>query len=79
MFKKTRDQADSDRLTQNVLTTRVTEMNKVFAQVESIRHLEATRHSTVDGMNANHRFIIERERGSWQNQLNLKMDLLRYE
>ncbi len=30
MFKKTRDQADADRYTQNVLTTRVTEMNKVF-------------------------------------------------
>ena len=30
MFKKSRDQADADRLTQNVLTTRVQEMNKVF-------------------------------------------------
>ncbi len=62
MFKKARDQADADRLTQNVLTTRVNEMNKVFQQVESIRHLESTRQSTVEGMNANHRFIIDRER-----------------
>ena len=54
-------------------------MNKVFQSVEAIRHLEATRHSTVEGMNANHRFIIERERASWQNQLNLKNDLLKYE
>lgn len=41
--------------------------------------MESTRHSTVEGMNANHRFIIERERASWQNQVVLKRELLQYE
>jgi hypothetical protein len=57
----------------------MTEMNKVYQSVESIRHLEATRHSTVDGMNANNRFIIDRERASWAHQLELKTERLRFE
>lgn len=30
-------------------------------------------------MNANHRFIIDRERESWQHQLNIKVEVLKSE
>lgn len=79
MFKKTREQIDSDRRDQTKLYTQVQEMEKLVYQVDNVRHLEAGRRVTVGGMNANHRFIIEKERLSWQNQLALRKDRLRFE
>jgi hypothetical protein len=67
LFKKTREQLDSDRKQHIKLLTHVNDVEKLVMQVENVRHLESGRKVSVGGMNANHRFIIERERQSWQN------------
>ena len=55
------------------------EMDKLVEQVDGVRHLEAGRRLTVGGMNANHKFIIDKERQSWKNSLSNKLERLHFE
>jgi hypothetical protein len=79
MFKKTREQMDADHKDLTKLKTQVEGMEKLVMQVENVRHLEAGRRVTVGGMGSNERFIIERERQSWMNSFQIRVDRLRFE
>lgn len=59
--------------------TQFSEMDKLVEQVDGVRHLEASRRVTVGGMNASHKFIIDRERQSWTNGLTKTLERLHYE
>ena len=54
-------------------------MDKLVEQVDGVRHMEAGRRLTVGGMNANHKFIIDKERQSWKNSLSNKLERLHFE
>lgn len=79
MYKKTREQIDADYKELTKLRTQVEGMEKLVMQVDSVRHLEAGRRVTVGGMGANQRFIIERERQSWLNNFQIRIDRLHFE
>jgi hypothetical protein len=79
MLKKTREQYDADKKENKKLATQVEAMDKLVMQMDNVKHLESGRRVTVGGMNANHRFVIEKEKQSWLNQLRIKLERLEFE
>lgn len=72
MLKKTREQYEADKKETTRLQTQADAMDKLVMQMDNVKHLESGRKVTVGGMNASHRFVIDRERQSWANQLRIK-------
>jgi hypothetical protein len=79
MLKKTREQYEADKKENTRLQTQADAMDKLVQQMDNVKHLESGRKITVGGMNANHRFVIEKERQSWANQLRIKEERLAFE
>ena len=79
MLKKTREQYDADKKENTRLQTQADAMDKLVQQMDNVKHLESGRKITVGGMNSNHRFVIEKERQSWANQLRIKEERLAFE
>jgi hypothetical protein len=79
MLKKTREQYEADKKETTRLQTQAEAMDKLVIQMDNVKHLESGRKVTVGGMNASHRFVIEKERQSWANQLRIKQERLVFE
>jgi hypothetical protein len=79
MLKKTREQYEADKKETTRLQTQADAMDKLVMQMDNVKHLESGRKVTVGGMNASHRFVIEKERQSWVNQLRIKQERLVFE
>ena len=79
MLKKTREQMAADRREQVTLQTQLGEAEKLVAQMEGVRHLEAGRRVTLGGMQVSNRMVIERERQVWAKTLELRTSFLRQE